>query len=86
MARPHGCYSDGVPRVPTDEPTGKPISVQLNKQPMTGAGLAVVVAAMVTTTAAETTATTVAVVTAETTAATARQQQRWQWGQQRQWQ
>ncbi len=37
MARPHGRYGHGAPRVPTDKPTGKPISVQCNNQPMTGA-------------------------------------------------
>ncbi len=29
MARLHGCYGHSVPRVPTDKPTGKPISVPL---------------------------------------------------------
>ncbi len=37
MAHPHGWYGHGVPRVPTDKPTGKPISIQRNNQPMTGA-------------------------------------------------
>ncbi len=35
--RPHGRYDYGVSRVPTDKPTGKPISVQHNNQPTTGA-------------------------------------------------
>ncbi len=35
--RPHGRYGHGVPRVPTDKPAGKPISVQHNNQPTTGA-------------------------------------------------
>jgi hypothetical protein len=37
LAHPHGCYGHGVPRVPINKPTGKPISVQRNNQPMTGA-------------------------------------------------
>jgi hypothetical protein len=37
LARPHGCYGHGVPSVPTDKPNGKPISVQCNNQPTTGA-------------------------------------------------
>ncbi len=37
MAHPHGWYGHGVPRVPADKPTGKPISVQCNNQPTTGA-------------------------------------------------
>ncbi len=37
MARPHKLYGHGVQRVPTDKPTGKPISVQRNNQPTTGA-------------------------------------------------
>ncbi len=37
MARPHGRYGHGVPRVLTDKPDGKPISIQCNNQPMPGA-------------------------------------------------
>ncbi len=37
MAHPHGRYGHGVPRVPTDKPAGKPISVQRNNQLTTGA-------------------------------------------------
>ncbi len=29
MVRPHGLYGHGVPRVPTDKPTGKPINAPL---------------------------------------------------------
>jgi hypothetical protein len=29
LAHLHGCYGCGVPRVPTDKPTGKPISAPL---------------------------------------------------------
>ncbi len=36
MAHPYGHYGHGVPRVPTDKPTIKPISVQCNNQPTTG--------------------------------------------------
>ncbi len=40
MLHPHGCYGHGVPRVPTDKPTGQPISIQYNNQPTTGAAKA----------------------------------------------
>jgi hypothetical protein len=37
LAHPHGSYGHGVPRVSTDKPTGKPISVQCDNQSTTGA-------------------------------------------------
>ncbi len=37
MGHPHGRYGHGVPRVPTDKSTIKPISVQCNSQLTTGA-------------------------------------------------
>jgi hypothetical protein len=29
LVHPHGCYDHSIPRVPTDKPTGKPISAPL---------------------------------------------------------
>jgi hypothetical protein len=37
LAHLHGRYGHGIPRVPTDKPTGKPLSILRNNQPMTGA-------------------------------------------------
>ncbi len=85
MARPHGRYGHGVPRVPTDKPLASPsVYNATTNQRLEQQRWAVVVVAMATATSAGTTGTMVAAVVAKTTAATAWQRQRWQQGQQRQ--